>query len=290
MANTLNQYLRRLSLHHIATSAHHPRTNGKNEKLNGLLGSNTLPSVFKGARHRWDQFLDEAPLSCRVKTNSRTGVSPFELVYGIKPRLPGDIGRPFLWNLDNTADFEAYSRIVREQLGFTRQQNYLEQARVAGATAELYDKDVARLAEGELVLVRRENKLKFENAFDGPFKVRRVCPFGTYQLYSPDGAIHKVLYHRDRLKLWKGTAPAFAEPRHIDDYPRRSPIRRSPPISHQSARSRSIRAISATHSRSSRAQPSTTDTIVRPPYRPTTPNGTPRLRFAPRIPTRRVGK
>ena len=99
----------------------------------------------KGARHKWDQFIDEALFSCRVKTNSRTGVFPFELVYGVKPRLPGDIGRPFLWNLDNTADVEAYSRIVREQLGFTRQQNYLEQARIAGATADQYDKDVVDL-------------------------------------------------------------------------------------------------------------------------------------------------
>ena len=44
MARTLNHYLKKLNIKHLATTAYHPRTNGGNEKLNGTLGG-ILPFI-----------------------------------------------------------------------------------------------------------------------------------------------------------------------------------------------------------------------------------------------------
>ena len=199
MAEALNVYLKDQKVKHLATSAYHPQTNGRNERFNGLLGS-ILTKLVGGARHKWDQFLDQALFTCRIRTHSSTGYSPFYLTYGRHPRLPGDFSPPYMWDLHDPKDVAAFTRKELSDLGFHRQQNYKYQQQIAGDMSNRFDEDTDDpLSEGTYVTKINHNRLKFEPARLGPYRIHKVCPLGTYQLVAPDGEIQKVLVDRSQL-------------------------------------------------------------------------------------------
>jgi hypothetical protein len=77
------------------TSAFHPRTNSKCERLNQTF-KHMLTKYVKGQVHSWDEYVDSSLFSCRIRKHATTGYSPFYLVYGQEPVLPGDSRRPFM--------------------------------------------------------------------------------------------------------------------------------------------------------------------------------------------------
>ncbi|KAG1244868.1 hypothetical protein G6F68_015271 [Rhizopus microsporus] len=95
LSKLVANYSRRVNITHRMTSAFHPRSNGKCERLNGILKS-MLRKYVHGAIHIWDQFVDAALFATRVRKHRSAGFSPFYLVYGREPRLPGDELRPYL--------------------------------------------------------------------------------------------------------------------------------------------------------------------------------------------------
>eukprot|EP00158_Paraphelidium_tribonemae_P008300 Partr_v1_DN28545_c0_g1_i2_m73298 putative Gypsy retrotransposon integrase 1 len=81
LARPLESYIDLLRVKHRMTSAYHARTNGKVETYNGTLGK-MLAKAVQGARHKWDEFLDESLFNSRIRKHKVTGYSPFYLVYG----------------------------------------------------------------------------------------------------------------------------------------------------------------------------------------------------------------
>ncbi|KAL7320105.1 hypothetical protein PS15m_000023 [Mucor circinelloides] len=55
-----------------------------------------LRKYVNGAIHRWDDFVNAALWASRIRMHSTTGFSPYYLVYGREPRLPGDVLRPYI--------------------------------------------------------------------------------------------------------------------------------------------------------------------------------------------------
>jgi hypothetical protein len=56
----------------------------------------------------WDKFLPQAVWATRVRKHSVTKKSPFYLVYGVEPRIPGNSTPPYLWNFKDDDDTIAY--------------------------------------------------------------------------------------------------------------------------------------------------------------------------------------
>ncbi|OBZ80629.1 Transposon Ty3-G Gag-Pol polyprotein [Choanephora cucurbitarum] len=56
-------YLKKVGTHHKLTSAYHPTTNGKAERLNGVI-KQMLRKYTNGALHRWDDFVHAAVWAC----------------------------------------------------------------------------------------------------------------------------------------------------------------------------------------------------------------------------------
>lgn len=107
MAKTLARYLELQDIRHLRTSAFHPRTNGKTERYNGLLGT-TLTKLVEPFKTKWDEFLPQALFATRIRIHNVTKRSPFSLVYGFDPRIPGDTTPPHLWkhvDEDEIADY-----------------------------------------------------------------------------------------------------------------------------------------------------------------------------------------
>ncbi|KAG1001557.1 hypothetical protein G6F27_012762 [Rhizopus arrhizus] len=74
----VKQYTDRVKVTHKLTSAFHPRTNGKCERLNGVLKV-MLRKYVHGAIHMWDEFVDAALFAARIRKHRSAGYSPFFL-------------------------------------------------------------------------------------------------------------------------------------------------------------------------------------------------------------------
>ncbi|KAI3635414.1 hypothetical protein MIR68_006551, partial [Amoeboaphelidium protococcarum] len=204
LANSLKRYLQMMKVKHLKTSAYHPRTNGKVENLNGSIGK-ILAKCVKGAVHKWDEFLDEALFHLRCKVHTVTQFSPFKLLYGFEPAVPGDTLKPFILSERDADDVVEIRARLLEDLDQDRAAA-VERSRVAADKAKLqYDKQVKEdpLNVGEWVLLRRGNRKKFESKWIGPYKVIKEVFKGVYQLSDPSGTNKEDYVHRDRLKRAK---------------------------------------------------------------------------------------
>ena len=74
MSRTLRELNELLGVHSIRTSVYHPQTEGLVERL-----------VHEDSRN-WDKWLDPLLFAVREVPQSSTGFSPFELLFGRKPR------------------------------------------------------------------------------------------------------------------------------------------------------------------------------------------------------------
>lgn len=96
MSEVFEGYLDLQKVKHLRTSAYHPRTNGMVERLNGLIKSMMTKYVVDYA-NLWNDFLPQVLFSSRVCVDTATKFSPFILVYGVDPKLPGDTLMPCLF-------------------------------------------------------------------------------------------------------------------------------------------------------------------------------------------------
>ena len=68
------------------TSPYHPQTNGMTERFNGTI-QRLLLKLTGGDARKWSKHLPEALYAYRIAQNA-SGLSPYESVFGQKPRLP----------------------------------------------------------------------------------------------------------------------------------------------------------------------------------------------------------
>jgi transposase InsO family protein len=198
-----DELLQLMNSKHKKTSAFHPRTNGKAENLVGSI-HRMLAKACGAAIDCWDEFLHETLLNLRTRVHPATGKTPFYLVYGCEPKLPGDTTKPFcLKSESESSRVEARARIL-ESLHQYRQAAAVRSGISANEAKLRYDKLVKTdpLRVGEWVLVRREFtiKTKLMPNWLGPFEVIQTYPSGVYKLRDPTGKVKNDLVHRDRMK------------------------------------------------------------------------------------------
>ncbi len=81
-----------LKVSQIRTSVYHPQTDGLVERFNQTL-KQMLRKVIEVDGKNWDQLLPYVLFSIREMPQSSTGFSPFELLYGQRPRGIMDIAK-----------------------------------------------------------------------------------------------------------------------------------------------------------------------------------------------------
>ncbi|XP_059158115.1 uncharacterized protein LOC131942318 [Physella acuta] len=101
-----------LGINQVFTTPYHPQSNGICERLNGTIKT-LLAKITTNDPDNWDKMLPCVLFAYREIPQSTTGFSPFELVYGAKPRGPMDILKQLLYRQDiNNNIRTAYETVV----------------------------------------------------------------------------------------------------------------------------------------------------------------------------------
>jgi hypothetical protein len=204
---TLKLYLEDMRVKHNMTSPYHPRSNGATERFNGLLGKVIQKYCSTGNRNKWEEYLDQALLACRIRAHRATGYSPFYLVYGQSPRILGENLVPSIGELDET-DMTGPRLSQLEKLKEIRTTTKQNLQRQKDKIIEYSKKQMRQgkrqlLQRGSYVLIRNEAKQKFEPNWLGPLVIDQVLPNGLFEIKSLQGQKYGTRIHRDRLKLAK---------------------------------------------------------------------------------------
>ncbi|CAF1582627.1 unnamed protein product [Adineta ricciae] len=74
---------------HTYSTTYHPHSNGMIERFNSTF----IPQIAKlqdRENNNWNEFLAPVVFAYNTGTHSKTGYSPYQLVFGREPRLPKD--------------------------------------------------------------------------------------------------------------------------------------------------------------------------------------------------------
>ncbi|XP_071699850.1 uncharacterized protein [Rutidosis leptorrhynchoides] len=176
--NPFRSWCEELNIKQTFTSVAHPQANG--------LGL---------SQTKW---VDEVPYvlwAHRITSKRSTGETPFSLVYGTEAVIPAEIRVPTQRIL--AFDTENNSSILRENLNLLEERRIMAAIRQADAKqkmAKYYNKRVryVQFKEGDLVLrdneaSRQEKQGKLGPCWEGPYKVVKAHPNGSYTLSAPSG-------------------------------------------------------------------------------------------------------
>ena len=93
-AEAMKRAFELLGTRHRDTTPYHPRTNDAVKRFNGTLSKMLIKYCIGQSIKDWDKYLNQTLFATRIRTHTTTGFSPFYLLYGINPHLPGDASGP----------------------------------------------------------------------------------------------------------------------------------------------------------------------------------------------------
>lgn len=194
------------------STARHPQTDGQSEKeIQTMITA--LRAFCNDHQNDWDDYLDMLELGFNSAQQASTGVSPFELLYGRKPRLPIDVALNQAGQPKNPAAAKRAER-MQQALAFARQKLLAAQERQK-RNADRHRREL-KLEEGDEVLLSAEglrlkghgNKLC--SPYVGPLKVTAVINPNAVTLALPPQlqALHPT-FNISRLKPYRDGRDAF---------------------------------------------------------------------------------
>ena len=204
------------------STARHPQSDGQSEReIKTLITA--LRAFCNEHQNDWDDYLDMVELGFNSTTQSSTQSSPFELLYGMKPRLPIDVALAPIAP-KNPAAVDRAER-MQSALQFARthlldaQQRQVRNADRHRRHAAFAVGDAALLSTEGLQLRNGSNKLC--SRFIGPFEVIEVVNANAYKLKLPPQlqALHPT-FNIDKLKPYRDGRRLFpSRPQQYDRPP-----------------------------------------------------------------------
>ena len=214
LSESIQSYEKLQKIKHCASTAYHPQSNGMVERMHATLRA-SISKLSNGAPDRWDEFLPQAIFSLRVRTHAVTKFSPFYLLYGVNPRIPGDTQplRSSMQPLDELERMEERHEInarTFEELGSDRAAAYHRSEAQATRMERYYNQKKHASSSyykiQDWVKLKNFGKTKFEFNWKGPYV---VVGFGitpdTYYLMDMQGRRLDGAVAQDNLAPW--TAP-----------------------------------------------------------------------------------
>lgn len=194
-------------------SAYHPETNGMVERYNGFMVRQLARIIqWDGlAEHAWASILDRVTWTWRTQIKQTRGVSPFEILFGQRARLPWDQDHTTMMDMEEREEIDEERRGILEVLRATVRQRILNEHQWSTEAAGL---PLPRNYEvGDEVLVHQSALLKqwsgkLSPRWKGPFVIFEALPGGAYRLSEEVEGQWKRYYggrpvNHSRLKPYK---------------------------------------------------------------------------------------
>jgi hypothetical protein len=181
------------------------------ERVHGVLG-NLITKMSMGSPSKWDEFLPSATFILNARTHNVTGYTPFSLVYGFQPRLPGDIFPPCIFDTRDPDDISLLTSTELNRLGQNRAlalQRSREQQDEYLRSRE--GQEAVTFSVGEYVKLKNFAKTKFQFRHNGPFIVDRIGANNYYYLMRANGDLLPHPYNGAHLLPWSGALSSTAE-------------------------------------------------------------------------------
>ena len=206
MSRTLRELYELLGIQSIRTSVYHPQTDGLVERFNRTLKSMIRKFVHDDSRN-WDKWLVPLLFAVREVPQASTGFSPFELLFGRKPRGVLDLIKEN-WEegpspSKNEIQYVMDLRAKLHTLGQLSRENLLE---AQERQQRLYNRGtkLRQFSPGDKVLVLLPtSSTKLLAKWQGPFVVTRRVGDVDYEVQRADREGAKQIYHLNLLKAWK---------------------------------------------------------------------------------------
>ncbi|XP_072768318.1 uncharacterized protein [Nerophis lumbriciformis] len=185
-------------------------TDGLVERFNCTL-KKMLKKVADEDGKDWDHLIPYVLFAIREVPQASTGFSPFELVYGRRPRGVLDIAKETWENqpsphrsvIDHVAQLQARARKIWPMVREHMEKAQREQAKTYNRGATLREFQVG---EKVLVLVP-SSECKFLARWQGPYEViERMGPV-NYKVNQPGRRKGHQIYHVNILKKWHAAEP-----------------------------------------------------------------------------------
>jgi transposase InsO family protein len=192
MSSGLKRFLKTGKIKKLNTSGYHPRTNGKSERYNGILEAALFKLNTTGDPSRWEDYLPAALYSTRVHASDSSKFSPFELTYGVKPRLPSDPAAIVASNALAPGEPELRARIAAlNATRLTALKNTAGKAdknKAAFDASARFERGLEPLQVGQSVKLRNESHTKGAARWFGPFEIKKALDNNVYILIDQGGA------------------------------------------------------------------------------------------------------
>lgn len=192
------------------STAYHQQTDGQTERTNRTL-EQYLRMYTSDDQDDWDKYLVEAEFAYNHAKSSATGLSPFEVLYGVNPNVPASLLREPKLTTSPPSVQELltghWTRIqaVQDQL-LTAQKNMADQYNKRRRDVSFQVDDLVYLDATNLSIPpddpsrRRQRKNKLHPTYLGPFKILERPSALNYRLaLHPDSKVHPV-FHVSLLK------------------------------------------------------------------------------------------
>ena len=203
---------RRLGVDHLRTSAYHPQTDAKCERVHYSVHNMIVKMV--GEQHeKWPDLLGAVALAYNSTIHTATSYSPHELFYSFQPSCPLDVlvDTPSEGATDSADAYalQAAERL-REAYTFVRTHTQKQAERMK----KYYDASIKPrvFKEGDSVLLytpkrKRGVYSRWQVMWLGPYRVMRRLNSTNYVVQKTPRS-KAIIVHADRLKPFHGDRPS----------------------------------------------------------------------------------
>ena len=205
MSRVMREMCKLLKVTQLRTSVYHPQTDGLVERFNKTV-KQMLRKVIDLDGKNWDQLLPHVLFSIREVPQSSTGFSPFELLYGRRPRGLLDIAKE-AWEQQPSPHRSVVEYVEQMHSRMARVwpvvREHLRQAQQAQARVYNRGAQVREFRPGEKVLVLiPTTECKFLAKWQGPYEIVEKVSTVNYKVRQLGRRKPLQVYHVNLLKKW----------------------------------------------------------------------------------------